>query len=288
MSQVQNIQWFPGHMTKTKRKIQASLKLVDIVAEIIDARIPISSRNPDLDQIIQRKPRIILMNKCDMADKNQTNRWIEYYKKNNITAIPVDCKSGRGLNAFIPTVKTVLADKIEKWEAKGMKNRGIHIMIVGIPNVGKSSFINKMAKKGSAKVEDRPGVTRGNQWFSIGQGLELLDTPGVLWPKFDDPEVGEKLAFTGAVKDQIMDTELLAFRLLEVMCKYPTQQFIERFKLQDINLDSIEPYDLLEVIGKKRGMLMSGGKVDTDRASVMILDEYRSAKLGNITLECVR
>lgn len=288
MSQVQNIQWFPGHMTKTKRKIQASLKLVDIVAEIIDARIPISSRNPDLDQIIQRKPRIILMNKCDMADKNQTNRWIEYYKKNNITAIPVDCKSGRGLNAFIPTVRTVLADKIEKWEAKGMKNRGIHIMIVGIPNVGKSSFINKMAKKGSAKVEDRPGVTRGNQWFSIGQGLELLDTPGVLWPKFDDPEVGEKLAFTGAVKDQIMDTELLAFRLLEVMCKYPTQQFIERFKLQDINLDSIEPYDLLEVIGKKRGMLMSGGKVDTDRASVMILDEYRSAKLGNITLECVR
>lgn len=288
MSQVQNIQWFPGHMTKTKRKIQASLKLVDIVAEIIDARIPISSRNPDLDQIIQRKPRIILMNKCDMADKNQTNRWIEYYKKNNITAIPVDCKSGKGLNAFIPTVRTVLADKIEKWEAKGMKNRGIHIMIVGIPNVGKSSFINKMAKKGSAKVEDRPGVTRGNQWFSIGQGLELLDTPGVLWPKFDDPEVGEKLAFTGAVKDQIMDTELLAFRLLEVMCKYPTQQFIERFKLQDINLDSIEPYDLLEVIGKKRGMLMSGGKVDTDRASVMILDEYRSAKLGNITLECVR
>lgn len=288
MSQVQNIQWFPGHMTKTKRKIQASLKLVDIVAEIIDARIPISSRNPDLDQIIQRKPRIILMNKCDMADKNQTNRWIEYYKKNNITAIPVDCKSGRGLNAFIPTVRTVLADKIEKWEAKGMKNRGIHIMIVGIPNVGKSSFINKMAKKGSAKVEDRPGVTRGNQWFSIGQGLELLDTPGVLWPKFDDPEVGEKLAFTGAVKDQIMDTELLAFRLLEVMCKYPTQQFIDRFKLQDIDLDSIEPYDLLEVIGKKRGMLMSGGKVDTDRASVMILDEYRSAKLGNITLECVR
>ncbi len=288
MSQVQNIQWFPGHMTKTKRKIQASLKLVDIVAEIIDARIPISSRNPDLDQIIQRKPRIILMNKCDMADKNQTNRWIEYYKKNNITAIPVDCKSGKGLNAFIPTVRTVLADKIEKWEAKGMKNRGIHIMIVGIPNVGKSSFINKMAKKGSAKVEDRPGVTRGNQWFSIGQGLELLDTPGVLWPKFDDPEVGEKLAFTGAVKDQIMDTELLAFRLLEVMCKYPTQQFIERFKLQDIDLNSIEPYDLLEVIGKKRGMLMSGGKVDTDRASVMILDEYRSAKLGNITLECVR
>lgn len=288
MSQVQNIQWFPGHMTKTKRRIQASLKLVDIVAEIIDARIPVSSRNPDLDQLIQNKPRIILMNKCDMADKVQTNRWIDYYKKHNITAIPVDCKSGKGLNQFVPTVREVLSDKIEQWEAKGMKNRSIHIMIVGIPNVGKSSFINKMAKKGSAKVEDRPGVTRGNQWFSIGGGLELLDTPGVLWPKFDDQEVGEKLAFTGAVKDQVMDTELLAFRLLEVMCKYPTPQFIERFKLQDIDLDNIEPYDLLEVIGRKRGMLMSGGVVNTERASVTVLDEYRGAKLGNITLECVK
>ncbi len=287
MSQVQNIQWFPGHMTKTKRRIQASLKLVDIVAEIIDARIPVSSRNPDLDQLIQNKPRIILMNKCDMADKAQTNRWIDYFKKHNITAIPVDCKSGKGLNKFIPTVREVLADKIEQWEAKGMKNRSIHIMIVGIPNVGKSSFINRMAKKDSAKVEDRPGVTRGNQWFSIGGGLELLDTPGVLWPKFDDLEVGEKLAFTGAVKDQVMDTELLAFRLLEVMCKYPTPQFIERFKLQDVDLENIEAYDLLEVIGKKRGMLMSGGVVNTERAAVTILDEYRAAKLGNITLECV-
>lgn len=288
MSQVQNIQWFPGHMTKTKRKIQASLKLVDVVAEIIDARIPVSSRNPDLDQLVQNKPRIILMNKCDMADKSQTNRWIDYYKKHNITAIAVDCKSGKGLNQFVPTVREVLSDKIEQWEAKGMKNRSIHIMIVGIPNVGKSSFINKMAKKGSAKVEDRPGVTRGNQWFSIGGGLELLDTPGVLWPKFDDQEVGEKLAFTGAVKDQVMDTELLAFRLLEVMCKYPTPQFIERFKLQDVDLDNIEAYDLLEVIGRKRGMLMSGGVVNTERASVTVLDEYRGAKLGNITLECVK
>lgn len=287
MAQVQNIQWFPGHMTKTKRKIQASLKLVDIVAEIIDARIPVSSHNPDLDKLIQSKPRIVLMNKCDMADKAQTDRWVEYYRKKNIAAIPVDCKTGKGLNRFIPTVRDVLSDKIEKWEAKGMRNRSIHIMVVGIPNVGKSSFINKMAKKGSARVEDRPGVTRGNQWFSIGQGMELLDTPGVLWPKFDDPEVGEKLAFTGAVKDQVMDTELLAFRLLEVMCRFPTQQFIERFKLQNVDLESIEAYDLLELIARKRGMLMSGGRVDTERASVMILDEYRSAKLGRITLECV-
>lgn len=287
MAQVQNIQWFPGHMTKTKRKIQASLKLVDIVAEIIDARIPVSSHNPDLDKLIQGKPRIVLMNKCDMADRAQTDRWVEYYRKKNIVAIPVDCKTGKGLNRFIPTVRDVLSDKIEKWEAKGMRNRSIHIMVVGIPNVGKSSFINKMAKKDSARVEDRPGVTRGNQWFSIGQGMELLDTPGVLWPKFDDPEVGEKLAFTGAVKDQVMDTELLAFRLLEVMCRFPTQQFIERFKLQNVDLESVEAYDLLEFIARKRGMLMSGGRVDTERASVMILDEYRSAKLGKITLECV-
>ena len=171
MAQVQNIQWFPGHMTKTKRKIQASLKLVDIVAEIIDARIPVSSHNPDLDKLIQGKPRIVLMNKCDMADRAQTDRWVEYYRKKNIVAIPVDCKTGKGLNRFIPTVRDVLSDKIEKWEAKGMRNRSIHIMVVGIPNVGKSSFINKMAKKDSARVEDRPGVTRGNQWFSIGQGM---------------------------------------------------------------------------------------------------------------------
>lgn len=282
-----NIQWFPGHMTKTKRRIQANLKLVDAVVEIIDARIPVSSRNPDLDKLIQNKPRIILMNKCDMADKIQTKRWINYYQSQNIKAIPVDCRNGKGLNLFIPTIKSVLADKIQQWESKGMKNRAIHLMVVGIPNVGKSSFINRMAKKDSAKVEDRPGVTRGNQWFSIGQGLELLDTPGILWPKFDDPEVGEKLAFTGAVKDQITDTELLAYRLLEVMCQYPTPQFIERFKLQDIDLQNTQPYDLLEIIGKKRGMLMSGGKVNTERASVTVLDEYRSGKLGNITLECV-
>lgn len=288
MSEIQNIQWFPGHMTKTKRKIQASLKLVDAVAEIIDSRIPVSSRNPDLDQLVQNKPRIILMNKCDMADKSQTVRWIQFYKSQNIPALPIDCKSGKGLNAFIPAVRELLADRIKAWEEKGMTGRSIRVMIVGIPNVGKSSFINKMAGKGRAKVEDRPGVTRGNQWFTIGKGFELLDTPGVLWPKFDDPEVGEKLAFTGAVKDQIMDTELLAFRLLEVMCKYPTPQFIERFKLQDTDLDSIEAYELLELIGKKRGMLMSGGRVDTERASVMILDEYRGAKLGNITLECVK
>lgn len=287
MSDMQNIQWFPGHMTKTKRKIEASLKLVDAVAEIIDARIPVSSRNPDLNDLVLNKPRLILMNKCDMADKKQTARWIDYYKKQGIAAIPIDCKSGKGLNAFMPTVKEILADKIALWNEKGMTGRSIRVMIVGIPNVGKSSFINKIARNGKAKVEDRPGVTRGNQWFPIGNGLELLDTPGVLWPKFDDPAVGEKLAFTGAVKDQVMDTEMLAMRLLEVMEKYPTEAFLQRFKLKSEELDGKDAYELLKLIGKKRGMLISGGEIDTERASVMLLDEYRSGKLGNITLECV-
>ena len=198
MSEAQTIQWFPGHMTKTRRKIQASLKLVDAVAEIIDARIPVSSRNPELHKIIENKPRIILMNKCDMADPSQTARWVSCYQKEGVLAIPVDCKSGRGLNQFIPKVRELLKDRIIQWEQKGMVNRTIRVMIVGIPNVGKSSFINRMAKQNRAKVEDRPGVTRGNQWFTIGKAFDLLDTPGVLWPKFDDPNVGEKLAFTGA------------------------------------------------------------------------------------------
>ena len=217
MSEAQTIQWFPGHMTKTRRKIQASLKLVDAVAEITDARIPVSSRNPELHKIIENKPRIILMNKCDMADPSQTARWVSCYQKEGVLAIPVDCKSGRGLNQFIPKVRELLKDRIIQWEQKGMVNRTIRVMIVGIPNVGKSSFINRMAKQNRAKVEDRPGVTRGNQWFTIGKAFDLLDTPGVLWPKFDDPNVGEKLAFTGAVKDQIVDTEQLASRLLEVL-----------------------------------------------------------------------
>lgn len=287
MEQMQNIQWFPGHMTKTKRKIQASLKLVDAVAEIIDARIPKSSRNPDLDVLLGDKPRIVLLNKCDMADKNQTARWVEHFKSEKIAAIPIDCKSGKGLNSFIPTVKDVLSDKIKVWEDKGMSGRSIRVMIVGIPNVGKSSFINKMAKNTKAKVEDRPGVTRGNQWFSIGKGFELLDTPGVLWPKFNDNTVAENLAFTGAVKDQIMDTETLSLRLLEVLRKYPNNLFLERFKLKKEDLESVDAIGLLELVGRKRGMLISGGEVDTERASIMILDEYRGGKLGAITLECL-
>lgn len=285
MSEMQNIQWFPGHMTKTKRKIQSSLKLVDAVAEIIDARIPISSRNPDLAKLIQNKPRVILLNKCDMANQTATKMWIDYFEKQGITAIAVDCKSGKGLNKFAPAVNKVMSEKINRLKSKGMVNPMIRIMIVGIPNVGKSSFINKVAKQNRAKVEDRPGVTRGNQWYTIAKNLEMLDTPGVLWPKFDDKIVGEHLAFTGAVKDQILDIELLAVRLLDFLRELKPNDFIARFKLEEVDLDNTDSYDLLQIIGKKRGMLVSGGEVNTERAAIMLLDEFRSAKLGRITVE---
>lgn len=285
MSEMQTIQWFPGHMTKTKRQIQSSLKLVDAVAEIIDARIPVSSRNPDLAKLVQNKPRVILLNKCDMANQTATKMWIDYFKKQNLVAIPVDCKSGRGLDKFAPAVNTVMSHKIARLKEKGMVNPTIRIMIVGIPNVGKSSFINKMVKKNRAKVEDRPGVTRGNQWYTIAKNLEMLDTPGVLWPKFDDKTVGEHLAFTGAVKDQILDIELLAVRLLYFIKELKPADFITRFKLENADIENIDSYELLKMIGKKRGMLVSGGEIDTERAAIMLLDEFRSAKLGRITVE---
>ena len=285
MSEMQTIQWFPGHMTKTKRQIQSSLKLVDAVAEIIDARIPVSSRNPDLAKLVQNKPRVILLNKCDMANQTATRMWIDYFKKQSLVAIPVDCKSGRGLDKFAPAVNTVMSHKIARLKEKGMVNPTIRIMIVGIPNVGKSSFINKMVKKNRAKVEDRPGVTRGNQWYTIAKNLEMLDTPGVLWPKFDDKTVGEHLAFTGAVKDQILDIELLAVRLLDFIKELKPADFITRFKLENEDIENIDSYELLKMIGKKRGMLVSGGEIDTERAAIMLLDEFRSAKLGRITVE---
>ena len=285
MSEMQNIQWFPGHMTKTKRQIQASLKLVDAVAEILDARIPLSSKNPDLQKRIQTKPKVVLLNKCDMANQTATSRWIDYYASRGITAIAVDCKSGKGLNKFAPAVNNVLSERRERLKAKGMVNPMLRIMIVGIPNVGKSSFINRVAKQNRAKVEDRPGVTRGNQWYSIAKNIEMLDTPGVLWPKFDDKIVGERLAFTGAVKDQILDTELLAVRLLDFLRSLKPADFMVRFKLDDVDLDAVDSYELLNIIGKKRGMLISGGEINTERAAIMLLDEFRSGKLGRITLE---
>ncbi len=284
MSNRQNIQWFPGHMAKTKRKIKEILPLIDAVAEVVDARIPVSSRNPDLNDIIENKPHIILLNKCDMADNRATRAWIDYYAKNGITAIAIDCKSGKGINQFKDTVKTALAHKLEAYREKGMVGKPLRVMVVGIPNVGKSSFINKIAGKTRAKAENRPGVTRGNQWFTIDKQLELLDTPGVLWPKFEDVTVGEHLAFTGAVKDNILDTELLAIRLIEILGKNYPELLTNRYGELDFEL---EPYDLLCQIGKKRGMVIRGGETDTERAANMLLEEYRNQKIGNISLERV-
>lgn len=282
-SQKQVVQWFPGHMAKTRRLIKESLRLVDGVLEVIDARIPYSSSNPELSELISGKPRIVLLNKCDLADGNTTRKWIEYYKKQSITAIPVDCRSGKGLNAFPNAVKTVLAEKIKSNEEKGMAGNPLRLMVVGIPNTGKSSFINRMAGSAKAKVADKAGVTRHNQWFAIGGGIELLDTPGVLWPKFDDPKVGDRLAFIGSVKDEILDSELLAVRLLEVMTEHYPERLSERYKISDFA--DLQAWEVLELIGRKRGNIMRGGEIDTERTSVMLLDEYRGGKLGTISLE---
>ena len=278
----QSIQWFPGHMAKTRRKIKEILPLIDAVAEVVDARIPISSRNPEIAELIAGKPHIILLNKCDMADKTVTDRWIEYYKTQNITAIALDCKTGKGINQFKTCVKTVLAERLEFYKSKGMVGKPLRVMVVGIPNVGKSTFINRIAGKTRAKAENRPGVTRGNQWFTIDKQLELLDTPGVLWPKFEDNTVGEHLAFTGAVKDRILDTELLAMRLLEILSANYPELLTARYGELDFDCDS---YDLLCQVGKKRGMVIRGGETDTERAANMVLEEYRNCKIGFITLE---
>lgn len=282
----QTVQWFPGHMAKTRRLIKESLKQVDAVTMILDARIPESSKNPEIDSLTRDKPKIILFNKADLADSRATRQWIEYYEARGSAALEVDCRSGNGLNKFRPLVRDVLKDKIRQNEEKGMPGKALRIMVVGIPNTGKSSFINRMGAGSKAKVEDRAGVTRNNQWFVIGGGIEMLDTPGVLWPKFEDPEVGDKLAFTGGIKDQILDTETLAARFLAVMRDNYPEKLAERYKITDFA--DKEPYEILEMIGRKRGMLISGGEIDTMRASVAVLDEYRGGKLGRITLEWVK
>ena len=283
MAEIQDIQWFPGHMTKTKRQIKESIKLIDAVAEIVDARVPMSSRNPDLSEMSNNKPRLILLNKCDMADPNATKKWLEYFEKKGIKAIAVDCKSGTGLKQFVPAVKDLLSERLAALKEKGMGGKALRVMVAGIPNVGKSSFINKIVGGTKAKVEDRPGVTRGNQWFSVQGGIDLLDTPGVLWPKFDDKIVGERLAFTGAIRDNILDIELLAMRLLETLMPLYSDNICERYKLTDV--EGLDSYDLLGEIGRKRGMLMGRGEIDTERAAIMLLDEFRAAKFGRISLE---
>lgn len=285
MQQKQIVQWFPGHMAKTRRLIKESLSLVDAVTEIVDARIPESSRNPELAEMIGDKPLILLLNKSDLADKDATKQWLSFYRSQGVRAVAADCKSGSGLNAYRESVKQALAEKIKSNAEKGMAGRPLRIMVVGIPNTGKSSFINKMAGKNRAKVADKPGVTRQNQWFAIGDGMELLDTPGVLWPKFEDPAVGDKLAFIGSVKNEVFDPETLALRLIDVLAADYSAQFSQRYKLEKFDISKMENYEILELVGRKRGMLISGGEIDTLRAANMILDEYKGGKFGKLTLE---
>lgn len=279
MAYESDIQWFPGHMTKTRRMIEANLKLVDAVVEIVDSRIPEASRNPIINELVSSKPRIIMLNKCDYSDERVTTKWREYYEKQGMSVLVCDCRSGKGINKFLPLLKTKLSDLLERRRAKGMIGKALRIMVVGIPNVGKSSFINRMANAKKVKVEDRPGVTRGKQWVTIDKEVELLDMPGILWPKFDDQGVALKLAFTGAIKDDVTDIEGLAFELGTYLKENYPERLAERYKL-----DSFDG-NIIELIAKKRGMMMSGGVPDTERAAITLLDEYRSGKIGRITLE---
>ena len=278
-----NIQWYPGHMTKTRRMMEENLKLVDAVCEILDARIPVSSRNPDIDAICGNKPRMIILNRIDMADPGMVKAWTEYFRGKGMAVIQTDCKSRKGINSFVPAVRELLKEKIQRYEEKGQIGRPIKIMIVGIPNVGKSTFINQVAGRKGAKAENRPGVTRGKQWVTVDMGLLLLDTPGILWPKFDDPQVGIRLAYTGAVKDDILDVETLGYHLMDMLAHRYPDALKERYKIEIP--EEIDGYELLQLAGRKRGFLISGGEIDTERMARVLLEEYRNCKLGRFTLE---
>lgn len=277
-----NIQWFPGHMAKTRRQIEEKLKLIDVVVEILDARIPLSSKNPDISEMTKGKPRVVVLNKADLADEVITKKWVEYYKERGILACTADCAKGKGVAESIALVKKTIADKIAQNQDKGM-NRAIKILVAGVPNAGKSSYINRLAGRASATVGDRPGVTRGQQWIRLKNGIELLDTPGILWPKFEDERVGVHLAFTGAVKDEIMDIELLACKLAEFLNENYREMLCNRYKLE--NTEGMQGFELVEYIGKKRGFVISGGEIDFLRASNILLDEFRSSKIGRISIE---
>jgi ribosome biogenesis GTPase A len=277
-----NVNWFPGHMKKALRMIEENLKLVDLVCEITDARIPVSSRNPELDGLIKNKPRLIILNRVDQADPEVTRLWREHFNKMGIAVLETDSKSGKGISGFSPAVKAVLAEKLKRNAEKGMA-KTLKCMVVGVPNVGKSTFINKVAKKKAAAVSDRPGVTRGGQWIGVDRELDMLDTPGVLWPKFEDPVVGENLAFTGAVRDKVLDTEGLAARLMEKLAADYGALLTARYKLSDI--EGKQGWELLTAAARKRGFLISGGEADTERMSAILLDEFRGGVIGRISLE---
>lgn len=279
------IQWFPGHMAKTRRLISENLKEVDIIIEILDARIPYSSKNPEIARLIGDKPSLTILNKASLANKSITQRWIEYYKANGKYAISVDCITGEGLSLISGAVKKILADKLERYENKGM-NKKLRAMFVGIPNVGKSSLINKICGSKKAKVENRPGVTLNKQWIPTNIGFDLMDMPGVLWPKFEEKAVGENLAITGAIKDAILDTEYIAVVLCNRLKAIAPNEFMARYKIKENELENCETdYEIFELVGKKRGFLISGGEINTERTAATLLEEFRSAKIGAISLE---
>ena len=283
------VQWFPGHMAKARRKIEESISKVDLVLELCDARNPRSRRNPLLSRMLRSKPRLLLLNKSDLADPAETSRWLAYYEKKNVPALAIDAKSGKNLKKLLPAARAILSEKIAAWERRGMTGRSIRIMVVGIPNVGKSALINALCRgggAGKAEVRDQPGVTRENRWFTVGKGFELLDTPGVLWHKFEDPRQGESLAFTGAVNDEILDTYELSLHLLKKLRSLAPKKLAERYKLSEEEL-ALSEEELLRTVALRRGMLISGGEADTERCALMLLDEFRGGKIGAVTLEQV-
>ena len=280
------IQWFPGHMAKTVRMMKDCLGDVDIIIELLDARIPYSSKNPEISDITDKKPSLTILNKSSLASQEVTDKWIRYYSSLGKEAISVDCINGSGIAKIEPAVRKILAEKIKAYENKGMVGRKLRAMVVGIPNVGKSSLINKLCGSRKAKVENRPGVTLDKQWIQVSPALDLMDMPGVLWPKFEEKKVGENLAITGAIKDDILDTEQIAVILCARLKKVAPELFMARYKISRSELDGCETdYEILELVGKKRGFLISGGEIDTERASNMLLDEFRGAKIGRISLE---
>lgn len=282
-----NIQWYPGHMAKTKRAIVEKIKQVDVVVELLDARLPRSSRNPSIGEILAHKPHIVALNKSDIADKRLTEDWVLWYRQKGINAVPICSVTGKGIAQLKSGINTLMSEKIQHSAARGMSGRLLKLMVVGIPNVGKSAFINRLIGRGSAETGDRPGVTRNTQWFRIDGGYELMDTPGILWPKFEDERTALNLAFTGAIKDEIMDIEELAANLCDVLKKSYPQNLCDRYKLHDISADlgNMAGHEILGQIASRRGCLVSGGQVDTHRAANILLDEFRGAKIGRITLE---
>ena len=278
-----NLNWYPGHMAKTRRMIEENLRYIDAVVEIIDARIPFSGRNPCFDDMIKNKPRLIIMNKSDLADPAKTDKWSSYFSKRSTKVISISCETNSGINKIIPALNEMFADRIALDKERGI-SRPIRIMIIGIPNVGKSTLINRISKRAIAKTGDRPGVTRQKQWVRLKDGLEMLDTPGILQPKFEDQSVAKRLAFTGAIKDEILETELLCYELLEYLRDNYQEELKTRYKITD-DLTDKKGYEILEIVGKRRGLVISGGEIDMERAANIVLDEFRAAKIGRVTLE---